>query len=117
MTPPKHQGDKPKELPTSISPNNEATIITLPSPIPTRAEPRTSRSSREFYDSAGEDIDSAQPENLKRRRSDLGDLIVKPTAPAKPISTKPVELFRQAKRPEITRLAETDPMPPPPANK
>ena len=43
--------------------------------------------------------------------------MIKPAVPAKPISTKPVELFRQARRPEITRLAETDPMPPPPANR
>ena len=43
--------------------------------------------------------------------------MIKPAVTAKAISTKPVELFRQARRPEITRLAETDPMPPPPANR
>ena len=42
--------------------------------------------------------------------------MIKPAVPAKPISTKPVELFRQAMCPEITRLAETNPMPAPPAN-
>ena len=47
---------------------------------------------------------------------DLCDLMVKPT-PVEPLSAKPVELFRQARRPKITRLAESDPMPPPPANR
>ena len=88
-------------------------------PCPTSADPRTTRqrSSRKSIDSAGEDIDSAQPDNLKRRRLDLDELMIKPAVPAKPISAKPVELFRQAMRPEITRLAETDPMPPPSANR
>ena len=56
--------------PTPASPNNEAVLIAVRSPIPTSAEPRTTRrrSSRESNDSAGEDIDSAQPDNLKRRR-------------------------------------------------
>ena len=48
---------------------------------------------------------------------DLGDLMIKTTGPAKPISDKPVEHFRTVRRPEITRLAESDPIPPPPANK
>ena len=43
-------------------------------------------------------------------RLDLGDLMVKSATPAKLISAKPVELFRQAKRPEITRLADLEPM-------
>jgi len=43
--------------------------------------------------------------------------MVKPAVPAKLISTKPVELLRQAKRPEITRLADYDPMAPPPVNR
>jgi len=91
-------------------------IITVPPPIPTSAEPRTTRqrSSRESNDSANEDIDSAQPDNLKRRRLDLGDLMVKPAAPEKLISAKHVDLFRQAKRPEITRLTDSYPIPPPP---
>ena len=46
-----------------------------------------------------------------------GTSVIKPSVPARPIFTKPVELFRQARRPEITRLAETDPMSPPPANR
>ena len=54
---------------------------------------------------------------MKRRRLDLGELMVKTTSSAKPISDKPVEHFRTVRRPEITRLAETDPMPPPTANK
>ena len=54
---------------------------------------------------------------MKRRRLDLGDLMVKTTGPAKPISDKPVEHFRTVRRPEITRLAKSDPMPPPMANK
>ena len=65
-------------------------------------------------DSASEVVDSVQPDNLKRRRLDLGDLMVKP-AQAKLIPVKPAELFRQVKQSEITRLAESDPMPP--ANK
>jgi len=103
--------------PTPASPDNEAILIAIRSPVPTTAEPRTTRkrSSRESNDSAGEDTESAQPDNLKRHRLDLGELI-KPAVP-KPTSTKPVELFRQARRPEITRLAETDPMPPPLANR
>ena len=116
MTPSNNQGYKPK--PRQSRPINEAVLITGPSTIPTSAEPRTTRkrSSRESNDSVGKDIESAQPDNLKRRRLDLGELMIKPAVPAKPISTKPVELFRQARRPEITRLAETDPMPPSPAN-
>ena len=64
------------------NPNNEAAIIAVPSPIPTRVEPRTTRqrSSRKSNDSAGEDIDSTIPYNLKRCRLDLGDLMIKPTA-------------------------------------
>ena len=54
---------------------------------------------------------------MKRRRLDLEDLMVKTTGQAKPISDKPVKQFRNVRRPEITRLAESDPMPPPPANK
>ena len=54
---------------------------------------------------------------MKRRQLDLGDLMVKTTGSAKPISEKPVEHFRTVRRPEITRLAESDSMPPPPANK
>ena len=42
--------------------------------------------------------------------------MVKPAVPAKPITAKP-ELFQLAKCPEITRLAVTDPMPPPPTNR
>ena len=53
---------------------------------------------------------------MKRRRLDLGDLMVKTTGPAKPISDKPVEQFRTVRRPEITRSAESDPMSSPPAN-
>jgi hypothetical protein len=53
---------------------------------------------------------------MKRRRLDLGDLTVKSTGPAKPISVKPVEHFRTVRRPDNT-VAESDPMPPPPANK
>ena len=54
---------------------------------------------------------------MKRRRLDLGDLMVKQTGPAKPISDRPVEHFRSVRRPEITRLTENDPMPPPTASK
>ena len=43
--------------------------------------------------------------------------MVKTTSSAKPNSDKPVEHFRTVRRPEITRLAVSDPMPPPPANK
>ena len=78
--------------------------------------PRKS-SSRESNDSAGEDMESAQPDNLKQRRLDLGELMIKPAVSAKPISTNLVEPFRQARRPEITRLAESDPIPPPPTNR
>jgi len=55
--------------PTPSIPNNEAAIITKQSPTPTSAEPRTTRrrSSRGSNDSASKDIDSTQPENLKRR--------------------------------------------------
>ena len=53
---------------------------------------------------------SAQPDTLKRRHLGLGDLMVKPEAPAKLISANPVEQFQQAKRPEITRLGEFDQM-------
>jgi len=70
MTPSKHQGYKLKEAePTQASLNNEAVIITVPSPTPSSAEPRTTRqrSRREFNDNS-EDIDSTQPDNLKRRR-------------------------------------------------
>jgi len=42
--------------------------------------------------------------------------MVKTTSSAKPHSDKPVEQFWTIRRPEITRLAESDPMPPPPAN-
>ena len=42
--------------------------------------------------------------------------MVKQAAPAKLLPAKSFELFRKAKRPEITRLAESDPMPPPLAN-
>ena len=56
-------------------------------------------------------------EPMKRRRLDLGDLMVKTTGPTKAISDKPTEQFRTVRRPEITRLDESDPMPPPPANK
>ena len=42
--------------------------------------------------------------------------MIKPAVQAKPISTEPVEIFRQARRPEITRLADTDPLPPSPAD-
>ena len=45
---------------------------------------------------------------MKRRRSDLGDLMVKHTGPAKPISDRPVEHFRSVRRPEITRLTDSD---------
>ena len=114
MTPSNNVGYKPKPRPTPTSPYNEAVLITGPSTIPTSADPRTTRqhSSRESNDSTGEDIDSAQPDNLKRRHLDLGELMIKQAVPAKPFSDKPVELFRQARRPDITRLAETDPMPP-----
>ena len=50
---------------------------------------------------------------MKRRRLDLGDLMVKQTGPAKPISDRPVEHFQTVRRPEITRLTKYDPMPPP----
>ena len=43
--------------------------------------------------------------------------MVKTTSSAKPNSDKPVEQFRTIRRLEITRLAESDPMPPPPENK
>jgi hypothetical protein len=105
--------------PTPASPYNETVLLAVRSPIPTTAAPRTTRqrSSRESNDGAVEDIESTQPDNLKRRRLDLGELMIKPAVPARPISTKPVELFRQARRPEITRLAETDSMPPPPTKR
>jgi hypothetical protein len=54
---------------------------------------------------------------IKRRKLDLGGLMVKTTSSAKPISDKPAEQFRTVKRPEITRLTDADPMPPPPASK
>ena len=54
---------------------------------------------------------------MKRRRLDLGDLLVKTTGAAEPISEKTVEQFRTVQRPEKTRLAESDPMPLPPAKK
>jgi len=68
--------------PTLASPSNGAAITTVPSPMTTSAETRTTRqrSSRESNDSAGEDIDSVQLD--KRRRLDLGDLMVKPAFPA-----------------------------------
>ena len=50
---------------------------------------------------------------MKHRRLDLGDLMIKTTGPAKPVSDKPVEHFRTVRRPEIIRLAEIDQMPPP----
>jgi hypothetical protein len=40
--------------------------------------------------------------------------MVRTTASEKPNSAKPIERFRARARPEITRLAETDPMPTPP---
>ena len=102
-------GLQTQTAPTLAIPNNDAVLIVIRSPTPTSAEPRTTRrrSGRESNDSAVEDIELAPPDNLKRRRLDLGELMIKPAVPAKPISTKPVELFRQAMRPEITRLAET----------
>ena len=54
---------------------------------------------------------------MKRRRLDLGELMVKTTSSAKPIPDKPVKHFRSVRRPEITRLIENDPMPPPTASK
>ena len=50
-------------------------------------------------------------------RRDLGGLIVRTTASAKPTSAKPIQQCRARRRPEITRLAETDPIPPPPPGK
>ena len=61
-------------------------------------------------------VDSISHHPMKLRRLDLGDLMVKTTGPAKPISDRPVEHFRTVRRPEITRLTESDPMPPPPVN-
>ena len=54
---------------------------------------------------------------MERRRLDLGELMVKTTSSAKPISDRPVEHFRSVRRPEITRLTENAPMPPPTASK
>jgi hypothetical protein len=54
---------------------------------------------------------------IKRRRLDLGELMVKTTSSTKPNSDKPIEQFRSVPRPEITRLTENDPVPPPTAKK
>ena len=64
-------------VPTPASTNNEAALISVTSLIPS-AETWTTRhrSNRESNDSAGEDIDSAPLDNLKRRRLDL-DAIAK----------------------------------------
>ena len=86
--------------PTPASHDNEVELIAIRS----TAEPRTTRrrSSRGSNDSAGEDIESAQPDNLKRRRLDLGELMIKPAVPAKPSLSSYSD-----RRPEIMRLAET----------
>ena len=51
------------------------TQITAPTPASRR------RSRRESNDSAGEDTESAQPDNVKRRRLNLGELMIKPAVP------------------------------------
>jgi hypothetical protein len=43
--------------------------------------------------------------------------MVRTTASVKPTSAKPIEQFQTQKHPEITRLEETDPIPPPPPGK
>ena len=99
----------PRGAPTMATSNYEAGTTSL-SFITTKRGRRISNDNDAM-------VFSLQHEPIKRRRLDLGDLMVKTTGPAKPISDKPAAQFRTIRSPEITRLAENDPMPPPPANK
>jgi len=97
----------PRNEPTLAMPINEVENISVPSVRHT-----TRQGGRTSTENTGEVIDLSQYEPLKRRRSDLGDLIVKNLAAANPISDKPAEQYSND-RPEITRLAESDSMSPP----
>jgi len=64
---------------------------------------------RTSTDSACEVIDTSQLHvPHKRRLLDLCELMVKSAVQAKPTIDKPTEQFRNARQPEITRLADSD---------
>ena len=90
----------PGDAPTLASSNDKAQTTSLPSE-PSKRGRRTSNDDEMM-------VYSLNHPPMKRRRLDLGDLMVKTTGPAKHISDKPVEQFRTVRRPKITRLAEGD---------
>jgi hypothetical protein len=66
----------------------------------------TSKRGRRISNDNDAMVYSLHHEPMKRRRLDLGDIMVKTTGLAKPISDKPVEQFWTVRQPELTRLAE-----------
>jgi len=116
------EGFFPGSEPSQAMANDEVAVTNLPSTQIMNADSSTTRK-RARRTTAGSTDDvtdtSQQNDSNKRCGRDVGDLMVRKTAPSKPTSEKPVEQFSAPGRPEITsqRFAETEPMTPPPPDK
>jgi len=90
----------PEGAATVATYNNETEKTSVLSVTINIADPPNTRQRGRWTDA---NIDSSrQHETIWRRRLEFGDLMLKTTGQAKPISDEPAEQFRPARRPEIT---------------